>query len=237
MLRTLVLASLAVTATATAEPVDFGARGQVILSADRLSPLFSYSRIETDTGGGDSTTNTTTSMSLLWNGAPEAVYDIPRIGLDYVLAPNITIGGDLFGTIPFSASRSTTMGGTTTTRDTAKYSAFGIGARGGYVLALSHGLAFWPRGGLSYTRESTSNVIGGRGETQSLTVSQFALSLEPLFVIEAVPHFGVVFGPVLDLPLRGTQHTEVTMGNTTVSSDNNSQQLHFGITLGLLGWL
>jgi len=92
MLRTIILASIAVVSTAGAEPLDFGARGQIIISADRIAPLFSYSRIETDTGGGDSTTNTTTSMSLLWNGAPEAVYDIPRIGLDYVLAPQITVG-------------------------------------------------------------------------------------------------------------------------------------------------
>jgi hypothetical protein len=237
MLRTIVLASLAVTSTAGAEPLDFGARGEIAISADRLSPLFSYARISTDTGGGDSTTSTTTSMSLLWTGAPEDVYDVPRIGLDYVIAPSITVGGELFGTIPFSASRSTTMGGTTNTRDTAKYSAFGIGARGGYVVALSHGVAFWPRGGLSYARESTSNAIGMMGETQSTTVSQFALNLEPIFMIQAAPHVGVVFGPVLDIPLSGNTHNEVTVGNMTVSSDNSTSQFHFGITLGLLGWL
>jgi hypothetical protein len=238
MIRTIVLASLAVASTAGAEPLDFGARGQFALSADRLSPLFSYSRISTDTGGGDSTTNTTTSMSLLWTGAPEDVYDVPRVGLDYVVAPSITVGGELFGTIPFSASRSTTMGGMTTSRDTAKYSAFGIGARGGYVLALSHGLAFWPRGGLSYARESTSNAINMMGGgSQSTTVSQFALNLEPIFMIQAAPHVGVVFGPVLDIPLSGNTHNEVTIGTMTVSTDNSTSQFHFGITLGLLGWL
>ncbi|MGE5186150.1 MAG: hypothetical protein ACM31C_29040 [Acidobacteriota bacterium] len=239
----LVLGSvLLVSMSAGAEPpVDaFGASGQVILSADRLSPLLSYSRIKQDQGGGDSTTTSTTSMSLLWTGSPQDFYDIPRVGLDYVIAPNITIGGSLFATLPMSSTRSTTQNGTTTSRDGTKLDAVGLAARGGYVMPLSPRVAFWPRGGLSYTRVGTTNTQGGGGPggggTTSSTDSQWALSLEPLFVITAAPHLGIVAGPVLDLPLAGTHHAEFTNNGMSVSTDNDESQLHLGLTLGLLGW-
>ncbi len=229
---------LAIASSASAEPLDqFGARGQFIISADRLSPLFSYTRVKQDQGGGDTTTTSTTSISLLWTGEPQDFYDIPRLGLDYVIAPSITVGGSLFATLPLSASRSTTNNGVTTSRDGAKTTFVGVGARAGYVLPLSHGISFWPRGGLSYSRESITNPITQQDNQTSTSVSQFALSLEPIFVIEPTPHFGVMLGPVLDLPLSGTQHSEFTNGPMTVSTDTDTSQLHFGITAGILGWL
>jgi hypothetical protein len=228
---------IAAASPAGAQPVDdLGARGQIIIGADRLSPLFSYSRIKQDQGGGDSETTSTTSMNFLWAGDPQDVYDIPRLGLDYVVAPNVTVGGDLFATLPVSASRSTTQGGMTTSRDTQKINAFGIGARAGYILPAAHNVFFWGRGGLSYTRVGTTNPPNMGGNQQSSSVSQTGLSLEPLFVIGVTPHFGILLGPVLDIPLTGTAHNEFTMGGMTVSQDNDESQLHVGITAGLVGW-
>ncbi len=242
MISKLVMGSvLMVSLSASAEPMPgFGSQGQVILSADRLSPFLSYSRIKIDQGGGDSTTNSQTSLSLLWTGEPQDFYDIPRFGVDYVVAPSVTIGGDLFATLPMSSTRSTTQNNTTTSRDGTKLNAFGIAARAGYVMPLAPRVAFWPRGGLSYTRVGTSNTQNGGGPggggTTSTTDSQWGLSLEALFVVTAAPHLGIVLGPVLDLPLSGTQHDEITDNGMTVSTDTDISELHVGITIGLLGW-
>jgi hypothetical protein len=244
--RKILCACLAVSAVATVAPAsfavadshgDFGSRGELIISAERLSPLFSYARTKQDQGGGDSTTTSATSISLLWSGAIQDVYDIPRVGADYVLAPNVTLGGDLFITLPTSSSRSTTMNGTTTSRDSTKLSAFGIAARGGYIVPLAHGVSLWARGALSYIRLGTTNPQGNMGNTSSSAFTQWGLSLEGLFVIQATPHLGVTLGPVLDLPLSGNLHTEDTVGTATVSTDSDETQLHFGITAGLIGWM
>jgi hypothetical protein len=240
MIRSIVFAGLVTAAgVAHAEPLDdFGARGQLIISADRLMPLLSYTRVRVDQTGGDSTTTSTTSFALLWSSSPQDFYDVPRAGVDYVVAPHVTVGGMLFGTLPASATRSSTQNGTTTSRDAAKLSAFGIGARAGYVVPLTPRIAFWGRGGLSYARESTTSPQGNMGNTTNESVSQLGLNLEPLFVFLLAPHLGVQAGPVLDVPLSGTDHTEFTTNNgMTVSQDNDTSQLHFGLTVGLFGYL
>ncbi len=114
--------------------------------------------------------------------------------------------------------------------------AIGVALRAGFVAPLTPRVSFWGRGGLSFTREGTSNQPQGNQNQITQSVSQWGLSLEPLFVIEATTHFGFQIGPVLDLPLSGTQHSELTNNNMTVSQDVNTSQLHFGITGGLLGW-
>ena len=221
-------------AASSARADDLHIQGRVIVSVDRLSPLFSYSRIRQDQGN-DSTTSSTSSISLLWSGEPTDFYDIPRLGVDYVVARNISIGGNLFATLPMSSTRSQTQNGTTTSRDGAKLNAFGIGVRGGYIMPLAPKVSFWGRGGLSYARVGTTNPPGGNGNDVSNSVSQWGLSLEPLFVISPAPHFGFTIGPVLDIPLSGNQHSEVTVNNMTVSTDTGESQFHFGITVGMLG--
>jgi len=224
-------------ASVSAEPLEeFGARGRIILSADRLSPFLSYTRIQQDQGGGNSVTTSTTSFSPLWTASPQNLYDIPHFAFDYVVVPHLTVGGYASVTLPASSTQSTTQNGTTTSQDGAKLSALGIGARGGYLVALTPRLWFWPRAGLSYTRESTTSTALGQGNELSVSVSQIALNLEPQLALHLVPHFALTLGLVFDIPLTGTQHSEFTLNQTTISTDTDSSQLHIGFTAGLLGW-
>ena len=172
------------------------------------------------------------STSLLWSGDAQDFYDIPRVGLDYVIAPSFTIGGSLFATLPLSSTQKTTFLNTTTSRDDSTTSAFGIGVRAGYIAVVTPRISFWGRGGLSYTHIGTEQP---QNDT-SQSLSQVALNLEPLFVIRAAPHFGVQLGPVFDIPLSGTYHSEVRVGGGTGSTDVDASQLHIGLTAGLLGW-
>jgi hypothetical protein len=228
-----VLGVLAATSPAQAEPL--GAQGQWILSADRLSPLLSYSRVRQEDNNGDSVATSRTSLSLLWNGAAQDFYDIPRLGLDYVVAPHISVGGNLFATIPMSSTDSMTDQGQTTSEDGDKISAVGIAARVGYVLPLGPTLSLWARGGIGYVRVGTTSPQNNGDERQT-SLSQFALNLEPQLVIAPGDHVGISVGAVGDVPLSGTFHTERTMNGQTTSQDFDASQLHLGINVSLIGW-
>ncbi|HEX9297773.1 MAG TPA: hypothetical protein VF881_18155, partial [Polyangiaceae bacterium] len=81
----------------------FGEQGQIILSADRLFGLsFWWSKLETD--GGITSSANGTAINLLWGDSQDVtIYSIPRFGFDYVIVPNLSLGGS-FGFIHRSAS-------------------------------------------------------------------------------------------------------------------------------------
>ena len=230
-----VLALLVASPSAHADP-SLGAPGQLIFSADRLSPLLSYSRLREKDMDGNTVTTSGTSASLLWNGSAQDVYDVPRLGIDFALAPNITIGGNVFVTIPMSSRQSVTAQGQTVTQDADKTSAFGLAARAGFVMPLGPSMALWARGGLGYARVGTT-IPRDNGDDRYNSLSQFALNLEPEFVLSPGPHVGIMIGPVADIPLTGTYHTERTNNGQTTSEDFDASQLHIGLNLSLIGWL
>src|SRR5437879_120493 len=77
-------------AAAQAKNERLGARGQIIVGADRVSPLLSYSSTTTTVKQTlpsgvtveQDTTVKDTRMALLWNGNPSVIYNIPRFALD-----------------------------------------------------------------------------------------------------------------------------------------------------------
>ena len=236
-LASALVASLAATAAAEPATSELGQRGHFILGADRLVPLFAYTKATEDTNGFSAST-TVTSISLLSYGVPSDIaYTIPRIALDYTVIDNLTIGGAFmaFFTTGNSTTTTTTIGGVTmsNTNDNAKATAWGITPRVGYVVGLGPKLTFWPRGGFSYYSETVTNPPNGRGNSTANGFHQTAIDLEANFVFTPVPHFGIEFGPVADIPIGGA--TDMTnMGGTTTSID--ASQLHVGVTAGLVGW-
>ena len=163
----------------------FGQQGEFILSADRLVPLFSFVDISQEQTGplgpGVSKVNQTTqftSLSLLQGGVPgtqaeAAFFAFPRIGFDYVVASNITIGGDIlfYTTLGGHSSTETdfTNGTTTTTTVSAPSTlAFGIAPRGGYILPLSDLFSLWLRGrALTFYTASNEDADGRRNLSPS----------------------------------------------------------------------
>lgn len=236
-IRSLVIGALGVAGLATsateARADEAFTQGKIILSADRLSPLLSYTSSKESSNNG-SLTDKQTDLSLLWSGRVGDFYDVPRLAFDFVVAPHITIGGAFGATIPLSHSTESSNGNTTTTTDADTTSALAVGVRGGYVLDLGPKVALWGRLGLGYSRLSTKSP---NNNDSTSTYSEFALSIEPLFAFPLTPHFGLLAGPVFDIPLSGNHHQESTVLNTTVSSDNDFSQLHIGLTVGVFGVL
>lgn len=229
------------------EKKNFGDRGEFILSADRLFPLIGWSRTSRNLMAGElrngfvsgSTSTEQSSLSLFYGTAfpQEVFYTIPRVGFDYVVAQNVTIGGDLifFTTLGGSDSNEQVRpdGSTqTTTTDRDQVLAFGIAPRGGYILRVSDLIAFWLRGGLSvYTlQDATPNNNGFYTHTN---VTQFSLDLEPQFVITPAPHVGITFGVNGDIPLVGRY--AVTTFNPGLQTTNSvgSSIWYVGVSGGL----
>jgi hypothetical protein len=219
---------------AYAQKAGFGEKGEFILGADRLVPVFSYSQVWQGHLGNappnETTTFSQTSFSFFWGStAPEdTFFTVPRIGLDYVLAPHFTIGGELVLFVTAGASSSiatnTPAGTTTTPNQSTTRTTFGIAPRVGYVLELTNLFSLWLRGGFSFYTEGDSQTLGtntGSG------VNQFALDLEPQFVITPLAHVGITLGPTLDLPLFGQRWQDP-------NQSAYDAVLFFGINAGLL---
>jgi len=230
----------------------FGERGEFIVSADRLMPLFSFTHVSQDQplvpGTKTVTTYNEAAISLLWgssspdNGSapPQtSFFTVPRVGFDYVIAPNVTVGGDLviFFTLAGNNGIDTTPnGGATSTASTGTPSSFifGIAPRGGYILRLTDLFSLWLRGGVSYYVATSKTSV--TGPTVTTSANQFALDLDPQLVITPIPHLGVTLGLTADLPVAGGHSVDTQDNNISRSTSASSSVLFFGITTGLLAY-
>jgi len=240
-------------AAAFDNPKGFGEKSQLILSADRLVPLFSFSRssVTATQNGVDLTSSTTgTGISLLWgrdqsnSGLLTAVnpHSLPRVGFDFTVIQNLTVGGSIafgFG-LGGTQEVESVNGATVVTRssDAPTGTAIGLAPRVGYVLGLNDWLAFWPRLGFAFysisskTEELDNNVT----TTRSTTYTQFSLDLDPQLTFVPFEHFFFHVGPLLSIPFAGTLSTETSRGATTTTVDVDAATLHFGISAGLGGY-
>lgn len=244
---------------------EFGQQGQFILSADRLMPFFAWSNISVDNGtGGGQTKNTTsssqTSLGFLWGSTPgygsaggvggngglaatNLFFTVPRVGFDYVIVPNVTIGGDLVVYFTLGGSNSTEIdyqnGMTQTTKnDNPGVTLFGIAPRGGYILGLNDMFSLWLRGGFSYYTATAKQTVtnGNNTQTNTATQSQPAIDLEPQLVFTPVPHLGFTAGLTADIPFAGNWSFSNQNGGQTNSTSNSASVFYLGVVLGMLGY-
>ncbi len=228
----------------------FGDKGQFIVSAERLAPLFTYTNnklTDSTTNPNTSISTTTTAVGLLPSFNDSAFngnfYNVPRFGFDYTVIPHLTIGGSIGFATQLGASNTQSQGAGSVSTDAAKATYFSIAPRVGYIIPLTDIISFWPRGGISFHLFHSTNPDNTNGAgtvvTRSTNRSLWALDLEPLFVLTPVEHFGVFAGPIVDIPLTGSQKTDrtTTPPGTTVTESLDYSSFHFGITAGLMGWL
>ena len=236
-----------------AETVDwaFGEQGTFIVSADRLIPVFAVTsnQITTDENGTKTTTSESgLSLSFLWgnnSSATGTAYNVPRVGIDYAVIDNVTLGADIFAYFTLGGTsevKTETAGVTqTTSTDGPSTTVFGIAPRGGYILPINSLLAFWPRGGFSVYSLSNKQTVAAQGATpkttSSTTFTELSLNLDPQLVVFPISHFGLTAGLALDVPLTGSRKHEATpAGGSPTSSSVDYSAFHFGVTAGLLGY-
>jgi hypothetical protein len=248
LLGTLLTASLA---KADAKGA-FGQQGEFIVSADRLVPVFSFVSVSQTLPGLPApglnkvvTTTSQTAFSLLLGGTPGApaeatFFTFPRLGLDYVVVPRITIGGDLLFYTTLGGNRTIETDFTNGSSSTVTVSApstlvFGVAPRGGYILPFSDLFSLWLRGGFSFYVASTKTQDGNGGTTSNNT-NQFALDLDPQIVLTPLSHIGITAGLTADIPIAGGHSVTNETPNMTTTNSAGSSIFYFGAELGLLGW-
>lgn len=252
MLRTLIVTAassvvlLAASSAGAQEKGNLGSKGQLILSADRLVPLFAYGvnkTTDSQQGGDVVTTRSQPSFSLLPNFNTSQLagnfYNVPRLSVDYTVIDRLTVGGSVILFFTAGGSTEVKQGSQSVSTDAPSTTLFGIAPRVGYILGLTDLFAFWPRGGFSFYSLSSKSTDTRNNQTTTSTVStsQFAINLEPVFAITPVQNLFFIVGPVIDIPLTGTQKTETSVGSTTNSHSVDSSQFHFGLTAGLGGYI
>lgn len=177
LLSALALATAAGTMARPAAAQAFGNQGDFAVSGERLMGIYFF-----DEG------NPGVTAIGLGMGAPSAhPYHLPRLGFDYFIIDNLSIGGAIgFGDLDV---HDYTRPDGLTVQGGSDSGAF-IYPRVGYALEFSKVFGFYPRGGFTYRN------FGGNEE--------FALTLEASFYAAPVEHVAFLFGPLMDLGIAGS---------------------------------
>jgi Outer membrane protein beta-barrel domain len=201
--RALTAALLTLCAASSAHAQELGQAGNLALSIERVFGFYVDNQT-VDLGPVDAEADYT-DLSLGWNHPPSPL-TAPRLGVDYFLNENLTLGGS-FGV--FSLNEDTAAGGTDVT---------GIlfAARMGYALRLGHSFSFWPRGGFTYTNINADVNAADR--------NLLALTLEGMFTMSPADGWAVLAGPIIDIGITGE------------AADNDLSETCFGVMFGLLGY-
>jgi len=231
---------------AAQEANGLGEKGQLILSVDRLMPLLSYSsQSETSTTQGLTvkTSDSGTSAALLFGSEPTlgVVHTIPRIAFDFTIINHLTVGGSLAVAFGLGGKREVDAGNGTPIRktDTPSRTVFGFAPRVGYIIPLSHTIAFWPRLGFAlYTVSSKSDDVNNQNvvTTTTNTDTLFSLDLDPQFTWAPIPHFFFHAGPLLNIPVSGSRSVETATGPGSITTKSDLSVFHIGLSAGLGGW-
>jgi hypothetical protein len=231
---------------------DFGQQGEFIISADRLFQLFAWDNWTRDQLGGGlgggvrsaTVTDNQTFFSFFYGQSPnpgvDRFFTVPRVGLDYTIIDRLTLGGDLVLVFSVGGSHKTeidfTNGQTnSTSNDNPGILGFGVAPRVGYILGLSDLFSLWLRGGVSYYVISSKQTIDiNPVTTRTDTINQFAIDLEPQFVLTPIPHVGFTAGIDMDIPITGGISQDTNAGGTTASFSGHSSIFYLGVDLGML---
>lgn len=233
----------------SAQAQNFGSRGQMAFSADRLFGVYGYKASTSYTGnapaGGEyEDSQSGTHVNLLWGNSSVANFGInpymmPRLSFDYFVIDGLSVGGSI---------GYATMGGETKpekrpagvalgeSEDLPDSNLFAFAPRVGYAYMFNDIIGIWPRGGITYARIHSEAQQGGA--KYEVTNKVFSLDIEAMLVIVPKEHFAFVVGPVLDLGLTGSSKTEATPAPNNVPADwDQDVKLHtYGLAAGMLGY-
>jgi len=169
---------LCMCSTALASAQELGAKGEGVLSADRLMGL-SWTHVAGEVGPANYERDYT-SFSFGWRSSPDnSPFDVPRLAFDYMIIEHLSLGAAL--------------GYVSHTGDINDTSQFLFSPRIGYAYAFGRVVGIWPRGGFTYHTQSVGDV----------TEKGFALSLECPFTFSPANHFAFHVGPTFDIDMFG----------------------------------
>ena len=243
------LAASPVVAAQEVAPRRFGDRGQLVLTADRLIPVLSYTTQTVTSIEGATTTKVTddgASVALFVGREPSlgAVHTVPRLAADFTVMDHVTVGTSFvvaFGLPGSHTEERSPAGEPTTTRENRApgTTILGFAPRIGYVVPLGPHFAVWGRAGFAFYSvksrvEQTTNLGVTSAATQTDTI--FSLDLDPQLVWLPLEHVLVHIGPLVNVPVSGTHETAFSQGSDSKDRSDDLSIFHIGISAGLGAW-
>jgi len=210
----------------------FGTQGDAVFGVERLFGVHGthvYEELDPEANdGSDEAKDTFIGLSLGWRGpvAPQfSPFDAPRLGFDYFVINNLSVGGSLGYASGSDDSEDFAPGGNSYATGPSDFSSFLIAPRAGYALMFADWVGFWPRAGVTFHTLSVSDVFSENG---------LAFTLEANFVIVPTPNIGVLIGPTLDLDLFGSRDYKdaFSQGNTV-----DRRYRTIGLQVGMFFWI
>jgi hypothetical protein len=218
-------------ASGTALAQRFGTQGDAAFSVDRLfgiSGTHVYEELDPPQGpprnpDGEAEDNFI-GINFGWRGplAPQlSPFDTPRLAFDYFVIDGLSVGGSLgYASGSDDSEDFLSQPPAATPSD---YSAFVFAPRAGYVFMFSDVAGIWPRGGFTYHTFGVDEAFGESG---------LALTVEAMFVLTPVQHFGILVGPTFDIDFTGKRDYDFDDVD-----DVTRKYRSIGLQVGLMTWL
>jgi hypothetical protein len=219
-------ALLAVAAPARADEA-FGDAGQLAIGLARLIPVAALNSWNVQAPGPDDGPSGT---QLSFGNHPSGlnVYDLPRLGVDWMAARHLDLGVDL--------AAYATIGGSPAPGDSPFVTLVGLAPHVGYVAPLVGVFGIWLRAGASYYVLGERGVDGTASSAVpwSFTWRQLDADAEAHLVISAFSHTAITAGIVAELPVVG-RFDEHRVGGPSV--DGGAAWTHVGVLGGIVTYL
>lgn len=207
---------------------DPGEAGQLAVAAERLTG-FTYTTSSSEDDYGKRTT-TVSNFHLLSNPLSgfATAYSVPRVGVDYFVAPGVSLGGSLSYARIGVGYKEEPTGGPSTDYDST-LNLWSVSPRVGYAHMFSSGVGIWPRAGVTYIRTSTSY---NEDDSES-SGSALALTVEAPLLLAPAPNVAITLGPTIDFGLSTSSEEKDENGMVIDSNGTDNPPHEFGVQAGL----
>jgi hypothetical protein len=207
----------------------FGERGQLAITGENLVGYQAEHRQWDDYANQTQETNRGgLALGLQRGGA--------RLGFHYFLLPQFSVGGSL-GYDRRTGKNTVEDGDGTYSVDLAAENTLDVGLRAGYALMFTDVVGFWFRGGPGMERSVRRPIANSEDDADIDSV--WLVSLDVLFVVAPVPHFGLYLGPSGDVAFAGQHKEKRSAPPPTVPDewDERESMQRIGFGFGLIGTL
>jgi hypothetical protein len=208
------------------------ARSSVIVSAESLAGISYYRLSGSIEESGAQTTRVESGLwiNLLKGAQPNHPFAEPRLALDAVIGPGITLGGSIgYSTRSGDATTTQTLRGfepQTQDDSLATESVFVFVPRFGYLIAPSRYVGVWLRAGVGYAAVSAKDT----DDAFDVTQTSVDIMVDPMLVITPLAHVGFLIGPQLNIGVGGS--TSGSVGGES-APDNSMRRSAYGVSAGI----
>ena len=200
----------------------FGKRGSVLFSIENI---FGFMDQTYASYGGNNNSNTDFNHKGFF---PPGLVGT-RLGVHALMSSGLTLGS-ILGFWTEGASSAGSNGTTTIT-------VLQVGPRIGYAVSFpkTTKIGFWGRGGPTFQYADVGFSSGGQNSSSnSSNLWSFDLSFEAFLVWTPVEHFGLLFGPSIDVGLTGEQSSSGSSGSNNGSNVGNAGYHSVAFGFGLV---